>query len=338
MTVAGTVWQSWISDLVPEERRGRFFGLRNAIHSVLGVTTAYAAGRGMDWLKAQNHEPVGYGLAFGLAIIFGLASTLLLLRQPEPELAPRPQLTLRRTFVGPLKEPQFSRLMLFLAVWFVTGTLASPFYIVHLMRNLNFSFAAIGVYSMIGGTIGMLFQLLWGRAIDRFGSRPVTVLNFSLVGVMPLFWLFATPSFRLPIWGDAVLNGVVWSGASLGLWNLLLDLADDPSHRESYFAIYSAVTGLGGFAASMLGGVTAQALQRFHVTVAGYTFINYHLIFLGAGVLRFVTLPLLTRVHERGSKSVRHTVRAVTALGLWRINRGRDTLLDALGLRSRDRP
>ena len=69
------------------------------------------------------------------------------------------------------------------------------------------------MYSIIGGVTGMVMQLLWGRAIDRFGSRPVTVLNFALVGVMPLLWLFATPSFRLPIWGDALLNGLDWSGA-----------------------------------------------------------------------------------------------------------------------------
>jgi MFS family permease len=335
MTVAGTVWQSWISDLVPEERRGRFFGLRNAIHGVIGVCTAYAAGRGMDGLKAHGLESVGYGLAFGLAALFGLVSTLLLFKQPEPELGPRPALSLRRTFVGPLKEPQFRRLILFLAVWFVTGTLASPFYLVHLIKNLHFSFAAIGVYSMIGGVIGMLFQLLWGRVIDRFGSRPVTVLNFALVGVMPLLWLFATPSFKLPVWGDAVLNGVVWTGGSLGLWNLLLDLADDPTHRESYFAIYSVVTGLGAFAASMLSGVIAQALHSFSLTLFGFHFVNYDVLFLAAGLSRFACLPLLLQVQERGSKSVRHTVRAVSALGVWRINRGRGMLLDALGFRSR---
>jgi hypothetical protein len=98
------------------------------------------------------------------------------------------------------------------------------------------------------------------------------------------------------------------------------------------------VTGLGAFAASMLSGVIAQALHGFRVVVAGYAFINYHLMFLAAGLLRFVTLPLLLRVHERGSRSVRHTIRAVSALGVWRINRGRDMLLDALGLRSRGQP
>lgn len=335
MTVAGTTWTSWISDLVPEERRGRFFGLRNAIHGFIGVVTVYLAGRGMDWLKLQGYEPLGYALAFGLAVLFGVVSTLLLFQQPEPPLTSRPSIGLKATLVGPLREPQFGRFATFLAVWFFTGTLASPFYLVHLMRNLHFSFTAIGIYSMIGGLLGVVFQLFWGRVIDRFGSRPVTVLNFALVGVMPLLWVFATPSFRLPIWLDAVLNGVVWTGGSLGIWNLLLDLADHPEHKESYFAIYSVVTGLGAFLASLVSGIVAQALAGFHVTIAGYRFINYHVMFAAAGVFRFCTLPLLLRVRERGSKSVGHTMGTLVTGALLRLNSGKDQVLEALGMRTR---
>jgi MFS family permease len=336
MTIAGTTWQSWISDLVPEQRRGRFFGLRNGIHGFVGVATAYLAGRGMDALKARGHELFGYGLAFGLAVVFGLVSSLLLLRQPEPAPEPKPGVGLRELLFGPLHEPQFRRFTIFLAAWFVTGTLASPFYIVHMMTNLHFSFTAIGVYALVSGGSGVLFQLFWGRAIDRFGSRPVTVLNFSLVGIMPLLWVLATPSFRLPIWLDALMNGLVWSGGSLGMWNLLLDLADNPARKESYFAIYSVVTGLGAFLASLASGAIAQALHGLSFSLLGRTFINYHLMFLAAGLCRYATLPLLLRVHERDSKPVGHTLQVIASAALWRLNAGKDVLLDALGIRRRD--
>lgn len=336
MAIAGTVWTSWISDLVPEERRGRFFGLRNAILNVTAVFAAYGAGRGMDWLKSLGQERLGYALAFSLAVGFGLISTLLLTRQPEPEIPARSKPDLREIFVGPLKEPQFRRLTVFLAIWFLTGTLASPFYLVHLLKNLHFSFSEVAVYSMIGGVIGVGFQLFWGRVIDRFGSRPVTVLNFALVGVMPFLWLFATPHFRLPIWIDGVLNGVVWTGASLGLWNLLLDLADNPERKESYFAIYTVVTGLGAFVASLLAGTIAQLISGFHLQLFGADFYNYDVMFLAAGIARFACLPLLLRIKEQGSKPVRYTIRALTNLALWRLNAGKDVVLQALGIKSRD--
>ncbi|MEO0081875.1 MAG: MFS transporter [candidate division WOR-3 bacterium] len=336
MTMAGTIWTSWMSDFVPEDRRGRFFGTRNAILGIIGVTAAYAAGRGMDGLKAAGLEPLGYGIAFGLAVVFGLGSTIGLFQQPEPKLEPRPASGLRELLFGPLREPQFRRLTVFLAVWFLTGTLASPFYIVHLLKNLRFPFAAIGVYSILGGMTGMVFQLVWGRLIDRFGARPVTVLNFGVVGVMPLLWLFATPSFRLPIWLDGLCNGIIWSGASLGLWNLLLELADNPARKESYFAIYTVVTGLCAFLASLLSGVIAQSLHGFRVVVFGQEFVNYDVLFLAAGVARFACLPLLVRVQEPGSQSVPHTARVLSTWALWRINSGKDALLEALGLRNRE--
>ena len=336
MTLAGTIWTSWMSDLVPEERRGRFFGLRNAIHGIIGVGAAYGAGRAMDLLKAQGLERVGYGLAFSLAVVFGLISTIGLLRQPEPALAPRRPAGLRELFLGPLHETQFRRLTVFLGVWFLTGTLASPFYLVHLFRNLHFPFAAVGVYSIIGGVSGMIFQLLWGRAIDRFGARPVTVFNFALVGLMPWLWLFATPTFRLPIWIDGLFNGLIWSGGSLGLWNLLLELADNPQRKESYFATYTMVTGLCAFSASLLSGVIAQALTGFHVTILGRTFVNYHLLFFAAGLARFVTLPLLLRVQERGSRSVPYTVKVLSSWFLWRINAGKNSVFEAFRPRTRD--
>lgn len=335
MQIAGTVWTSWMSDLVPEERRGRFFGLRNGFLGVIGVFVGYGAGRGMDYLKASGNEGLGYSLVFGMAVLFGLISTLLLTRQPEPEITPRKQAGLKEFFFGPLQEPQFCRLSTFLAVWFLTGTLSSPFYLVHLIKNLRFSFASIAIYSMIGGVIGGLFQLLWGQMIDRFGSRPVTVLNFAVVGVMPFLWLFATPDFRLPIWIDGVLNGVVWTGASLGLWNLLLDLADNPARKESYFAIYTVITSLGAFFASLIAGNIAQLLSQFHLVFYGTRFYNYDVTFFLAGVSRFACLPLLLKVQEPGSKPVRYTVRVISTLVIWRLNAGKDVLFQALGVKPR---
>ncbi len=336
MAIASTTWTSWISDLVPEERRGRFSGIRNAILGITGVLAGYSAGRGMDWLKAHGQEPAGYALAFGLAVVCGLTSTLLLIRQPEPLTGPRTPTSIKEIIFGPLKEPQFRRLTTFLAVWFLTGTLALPFYLIHLIKNLRFSFAAIAIYSMIGGVIGVLFQLFWGRAIDKFGSRPVTVLNFALVGTMPFLWLFATPDFRLPIWIDGVLNGVVWTGASLGLWNLLLDLADNPARKESYFAIYSVVTGLGAFFASLIAGTIAQLLSRLPLVLFGVRFYNYDVMFFLAGVARFACLPLLLRVQEPGSKPLRYTIRVIANLALWRLNAGKDVIFEALGIKSKD--
>ena len=335
LVIAGTSWNSWMSDLVPEERRGRFFGLRNAIIGGIGMVLTFTSGRAMDWVKTRDPD-LGYGLAYLLAVGFGVVSALLLARQPEPPLAPRPAVPITERLFGPLQnEPQFRRLMVFLGVWFLTGTMASPFYMAHLLTNLRFSFAAVGVYAVLGGTTGILFQLFWGWYIDRFGPKPAAVASFAFVGVMPLLWVFATPSLRLPIWLDGVLNGVCWTGANLGLVNLLFALGDNPVRKESYFAIYGVVVGLATFVASIAGGAIAQLLAGFRIELLGRTYVNYHLLFLTSGLARFACLPLLIRIHERRSRTVSRTVQVLGTFALNRLNYGKDIFLDAIRLRAR---
>jgi len=226
-------------------------------------------------------------------------------------------------------------LALFLGVFFLTSTLASPFYLAHLLTNLDFSFGAVGIYAAIGGTTGILFQLFWGWHIDRFGPRAATVISFAAVGVMPLLWLFATPAFRLPIWLDGVCNGLFWTGANLGLINMLFAIGDNPVRKESYFAIFGVVIGLATFIASLAGGVIAQALSGLRVELFGRSFGNYHLLFLISGLARFACLPLLLRVQERRSRKVIRTVQVLGAFALNRLNYGKGLLLYAIRARTR---
>jgi hypothetical protein len=39
----GAAWLSWMSDLIPIERRGRYFGIRNAVIGVIGMAAGFAA-------------------------------------------------------------------------------------------------------------------------------------------------------------------------------------------------------------------------------------------------------------------------------------------------------
>jgi MFS family permease len=334
LAVANASWNSWMSDLVPERQRGRYFGLRSAVLGGFAMLLTFGGGRLMDWYRSFNPE-AGYGLAYALAVLFGLLSTVLLARQPEPAMAPRPRVPARERLFGPLGEPQFRKLVVFMGVWFLTGTLASPFYMAHLIENLKFPFALIGVYAMVGGATGIIFQLAWGWLIDRFGPKPVTLVCFAIVGLMPLLWLVATPAFRLPIWIDGVLNGVAWTGANLGLLNLVLALGDNPVRKESYFALFAVVVGLATFLSSVIGGAVAQLLAGLHLTLFGREFLNYHVLFLVTGVLRFATLPLLGRVEERRSRDVIRTVRVLGNFALRRLNYGKGVFLHALRTRSR---
>jgi len=65
--ISGVSWLSWMSLLVPQEIRGRFFGLRNAILGAANITFTLLGGRFLDWYerpRGQGQHRVhrrGYG-------------------------------------------------------------------------------------------------------------------------------------------------------------------------------------------------------------------------------------------------------------------------------------
>ena len=54
LQMAVNPWSDWIADLAPENIRGRFFGMRNAVCGGVGMVGAICVGRAYDALKAHG--------------------------------------------------------------------------------------------------------------------------------------------------------------------------------------------------------------------------------------------------------------------------------------------
>ncbi|RTI14283.1 MFS transporter, partial [Thermus scotoductus] len=80
----GVLWLSWMADLVPQERRGRYFGLRNALLGLVGTLGNLLGGLVADTLP----PPTGYQAVLLLGVGAGLLSVLVLRLQHEPPPAP----------------------------------------------------------------------------------------------------------------------------------------------------------------------------------------------------------------------------------------------------------
>lgn len=76
----GVLWLSWMADLVPEEKRGRYFGLRNALLGLVGTLGNLLGGAVADRLP----PPLGYQAVLLLGVALGLLSVRLLWLQAEP--------------------------------------------------------------------------------------------------------------------------------------------------------------------------------------------------------------------------------------------------------------
>jgi len=329
LTIANNMWIGWMSDLVPKEMRGRYFGIRNTILGFIGMVASFAGARLLDYFKGLNQTTSGFALIFGFAAIASTTAAILLSQQPEIAIAPKP-IVLKQIILGPLGDKNFRKFLSFITFWYLTSGIASPFYMVFLLKNLSLPYSTIALYSIFAGVMSLIFQLLWGRAVDKFRSKPVLTINFLCVAFLPLLWLFPTRTFLLPIWLDAALTGVFWPGVNLALFNIVLSLSDNEEIKENYFAVFTFVTGIGGFISSLVGGYIANLLKDFRLEIFGLNLINFHLLFIFATISRLLSLLFLRKVQEPKAYPTLYALEVMGDYAIRRLSYGKELFLNTI--------
>lgn len=329
MQTGVVAWLSWMTDLVPPERRGRYFSIRNSICGAVSMVATYAVGWAYDRLKHTAGPALVFVPFYAASAVFALLASLLYRRQWEPPMHGETPVPLRESLALPLGNPSFRKLMIFSVAWGLTCAVAGPFFMPHMIRNLNMPLSVIAIYSVLAGTLTLVTQPAWGRVIDRVGNRPVLTFNIVGVATLPLFWLFARPDFLWPIWIDAILTGVFWPGLNLATFNLVLSTAPR-ENRSVYLAMHALISGAAQFAASLMGGMLAHALSGMHCEVAGLALINFHVLFFASALGRFAVLPLARRLDEDRAGSVATLITLAGDKALQWVNAGMQIGVEAL--------
>lgn len=311
MNLASNAWLSWMSDLVPRQTRGSYFGIRNTILNVVGMTVNLIGGHILDMYKAAGALARGLGLLFVGASSSSTIAAGVLSMQPEPPVKFE-EPPFKEMFLTPFRDKDFIRLLRFVSFWYLLAGVAAPFYLVHMLTNLNMAYSKVALYSIIAGISSLVFQIVWGKAIDRYKSKPVLTINYFCAAFLPLIWLFANKDFLTPIWVDAFLTGIFWTGINLSLFNIVFSLTEEKRLKQSYFAVFASISGIFGFVSALMGGFIAQALAGIKFQILGLTLVNYHFLFIVASTIRFISLLFLTRVKE---KEAYPTIRALQLMG-----------------------
>lgn len=301
---AANPWISWMAALVPADRRGRYFALRNSCVNAVGMVTTYTVG----WLATEARRRWGTGAEtiapfFAVSAVFALITTMLYARQWEPPGRVEAALPLHGMWAAAWMAPAFRRLMVFSAAWAFVCGIAGPFFAPHMQRHLQMPLRTIALYSILAGVTGIVAQPLWGRVSDRVGHRPTLLLTGASVTWLPLLWLFAAPHRLWPIWLDAAITGLVWPGFHLAHFNLALSVAPE-RHRTACLAVRGLATGLVQSLAALAGGALAHAIGEVQWTVGPFHFVNYHGLFVASALGRLALLPLAAHLPEEGAWSV----------------------------------
>jgi MFS family permease len=301
---AGNVWLCLCKDLVPEERRGSFFGRRNFILGIVSMAAVPAYLRLLELVA----EPWNVFLVVAL----GMAGTALamaattFLRDARPAGRETPQLgqtmapaqrlaEFARAALAPARDQGFKRLIVAFFFWSASVQFAAPFFALHQIRNLAMPYSVIGLAATATAVISMLSFRAWGKIADRAGHKSVLMVGLGVASSLPGLWFFmAEPLWPFILAVDVVMTGVGWSAVNLTL--LTLPMESSEKADSSYFALMYALGGLGGLAGAILGGAAAELSMGWGWSLFGLRIEGLQILFLANSLMRVGAALLFRRV------------------------------------------
>lgn len=307
-SLSGVAWMTWITEMVPESVRGRFFGYRNMVASGVGMVASLAAAKFIDkWQLTHTTSSgrlMGFSILFGVGLAFGIWGFLGLRRISDVSLpVNNGETSFWQDLKRPLQDEGFRRWILFSTVWGFAVGVGSPFFNVYLLEDLNMQFSLIAILGLVSGITNTLGMHLWGNLIDSIGSKPLLAICSVGGGLIPLMWVLATPANWSILWVAHLLNGLAWSGIGLASSQLLMSTA--PREGASmYFAIFAAITGIAGTISPLIGGALAGVFTSITLEVGKIGLSGLQILFLVTGTLRLLSLTLLKPVPSAKDMSI----------------------------------
>ncbi|MFH1549311.1 MAG: MFS transporter [Planctomycetota bacterium] len=326
--ISACSWNSWMRDLVPENRLGEFFGRRLAFSLGLGIVLILVAGVFLDWWKAAvpHYRLHGYSIIFFLGLASGLIGVYYISRIPEPRMHAGPKHpAFFRKILKPFRDPDYRRLIYFMGSWNFAINLAAPFFTVYMLVRLGLEMKYVIALAVLSQIINVAFLQIWGRISDRFSNKAV--LGFS--GPVFLFCILAWTFTTLPekylltvplLVGIHIFTGISLAGVTLAGMNIGLKCAPK-GEATTYLAANSLVTSLTAGVAPVVGGLFVDYfLQRELSWVwqwtepgggASFQILNFRgwdFLFCAAFLTGLYSIHRLTMVKEVGKIKERITV------------------------------
>lgn len=334
--VSAPLWTAWITDLVPDDNRGRYFGRRNMFAGWVGMIVPILGGYFLDGATKSHSfsQPIAFAVIFASATLFAFGSLGLGLQSPDVPAATRdvneaPESALA-FYRAPFADQNFRRIIAAFAMMVIAQSIAGQFFVVYQLEYLGLNYTAFQLLAAVA-TLGSLASMpLWGYLADKYGNKPVLMICTGLVLLPPLLWILAAPDGIPGLWGfdpahgfylsltklDIILlntlAGIGWAGVGLSQFNLMIG-ASPSEKRTVYVSAMAAVSGLAGGLAPLAGGALMEVLAHVAFPAHGLIRSNYHVLFVLSALLRIAALLMISPIREEGSRQTGYVLKQLKA-------------------------
>lgn len=295
--VTSCAWLPWISQLVPEEIRGRYLAWASALIQVtlIACNLAYAA-----WLGVVP-APGGSVAIYVWACVMGLIAAWTMSRIPDAPVAAEggAGAVPWREMLG---HPPFAALIRFNILVFAAlaalGVLWVP-----VLRDIHHQNDGMIAVLPVWAAVAQLAALpILGHLVDRTGSRPMLACAVCVWVVHALLWAgLASGHLPLSWWTlGAIQVTAGFGGAAFTLANQRLLMAVVPGQgRSHFFALHSVAFALGQGIAPVLWGASLDLSTGW----TGFGLNAHAALYVLSAVMLLAALILAGRLQEPSALS-----------------------------------
>jgi len=276
---------SWLADIVPAGRIGRYLGIRTAVSSVAYLGTFFITGRLMDTFSEQIFK--GFAIIFLVAFIATLIRAIIYYLIPDSDngVENETEFGVGR-FLQETRGQGLGKFILRISLFKFAVSLCSPLFAVYMVQNLKFSYTTFALVLSAEYVARVITAPLWGKYSDRVGNLPIVKRMSYLIPLIPILWL-ASPN---PVYlvGVQLFSGTIWAGFDICSRSLVYTTSS-PEKRAGYIAYKESLTAL----CQGLGVLAGAGILGFMIPVLGSKILG---LFLLSGIARFVGAAAMPRI------------------------------------------
>jgi MFS family permease len=282
---------SLMGDVVPEDRRGRYFSKRNLLITALTITVSILASILLEEFNRNNLVIIGFFVIFSVAFISRGICIFIFRQFYYPPLTIEKESYMKLIhFIKQIPNNNFGLFTMFITFLFFSVNIGAPFIGVYMLKVLDFSYIEYILVSMSTPLIGLVFTPILGYLSDKYGNAIILKVCGLLLPTVPILWIFMNHPIHL-ILGPQLMSSVAWTGVNLAAFNFIYD--NVPNQQRGFFvAYYSLFQGMGVLFGGFLGSFLIHFVPIIFLSV-------YETLFLISGICRlFVDFTFLFRIKE----------------------------------------
>ena len=252
-TVSNIGWQTLISGMIRDERRGAFFSDRNRLLTIAGMISTLVIGIIM---KNQTTNASAYQWLFFTAFLFGLGEVYFLMKHKEKT---QPSTSAKKSSMNwsIFKDHGYKWFLIAALCFNFTWQMSWGIFNIYNVRFAEATILWISIFS-VANQLAQIFTFpLWKKWAEQKSNTLMLVWAALGMALVPFLTVLSTNLYYLTIVNG--ISGFFVSGVVLLLFNLLLE--QSPTDRRTYcITTYNVLLSFVAFLAPQIGILLLEGL------------------------------------------------------------------------------